>query len=90
MDNLKKIEELLQELNNNPIGLQTVLNQTRVRVGVIPEKNFDIASLVVQLEILKVLENINNKVQTLENKSIKSEVENETLEEKPKPKKPAK
>ena len=36
------------------------------------------------------LENINNKVQTLENKSIKSEVENETLEEKPKLKKPAK
>ena len=52
---IKKIEELLQELNNNPIRLQTVLNQTRVRVGVIPEKNFDIASLVVQLEILKVL-----------------------------------
>ena len=90
MDKLKKIEEILQELNDNPMGLQTTLNQIRVRVGVIPEKNFDITSLLVQLEILKVLENINNKVQTLENISIESVVENETVEEKPKPKKPAK
>lgn len=87
MDKLKKIEEILQELNDNPTGLQTTLNQIRVRVGVIPEKNFDIASLLVQLEILKVLENINNKVQTLENISA---VEDETSGEKPKPKKPAK
>lgn len=87
MDKLKKIEEILQELNNNPTGLQTALNKIRIRVGVIPEKNFDIASLLVQLEILKVLENINNKVQTLENISA---VEDETSEEKPKPKKPAK
>ena len=90
MDKLKKIEEILQELNDSPMGLQTTLNQIRVRVGVIPEKNFDITSLLVQLEILKVLENINNKVQTLENISIESVVENETVEEKPKLKKPAK
>ena len=49
MDNLKKIEELLQELNNNPIGLQTVLNQTRVRVGVIPEKKEPIKATSIPL-----------------------------------------